>query len=89
MINQVAFAAAVDDARPTLTGVSTSFEGSKVMMAATDGFRLSGKIEGNVGDLAEERAQHLAQHRAADLELELELDLAAVLREPGEAPVPL
>lgn len=41
MINQVAFAAAVDDARPTLTGVSTRFEGSEVVMAATDGFRLS------------------------------------------------
>lgn len=41
MINQVAFAAAVDDARPTLTGVSTKFEGSQVTMAATDGFRLS------------------------------------------------
>ncbi len=41
MINQVSFAAATDDARPTLTGVSTRFEGSQVMMAATDGFRLS------------------------------------------------
>ena len=41
MINQVAFAAAVDDTRPTLTGVSTKFEGSKLTMAATDGFRLS------------------------------------------------
>lgn len=41
MINQVAFAAAVDDARPTLTGVSTTFDGSEVIMAATDGFRLS------------------------------------------------
>lgn len=41
MIDQVAFAAAVDDARPTLTGVSTTFEGDEVMMAATDGFRLS------------------------------------------------
>jgi DNA polymerase III subunit beta len=41
MINQVAFAAAVDDARPTLTGVSTRFEESQILMAATDGFRLS------------------------------------------------
>lgn len=41
MIAQVAFAAAVDDARPTLTGVSTSFAESQVTMAATDGFRLS------------------------------------------------
>jgi len=41
MINQVSFAAAADDARPTLTGVSTKFEGSQILMAATDGFRLS------------------------------------------------
>lgn len=41
MINQVAFAAAIDDARPTLTGVSARFAGSQVVMAATDGFRLS------------------------------------------------
>jgi DNA polymerase-3 subunit beta len=41
MINQVAFAAATDDARPTLTGVLTRFEENKITMAATDGFRLS------------------------------------------------
>lgn len=41
MINQVALAAATDDTRPTLTGVSTHFEDSKMLMAATDGFRLS------------------------------------------------
>lgn len=41
MINQVAFAAATDDTRPTLTGVSTRFEQSQIIMAATDGFRLS------------------------------------------------
>jgi DNA polymerase-3 subunit beta len=41
MINQVAFAAATDEARPTLTGVATTFDGGQVHMAATDGFRLS------------------------------------------------
>lgn len=41
MINQVAFAAAADDTRPTLTGVSTRFEGQQISMVATDGFRLS------------------------------------------------
>lgn len=41
MINQVSFAAATDDARPTLTGVSTSFDGGQAHMVATDGFRLS------------------------------------------------
>lgn len=43
MVNQVAMAAAVDDSRPTLTGVSISFEGSHMLMVATDGFRLSMK----------------------------------------------
>jgi len=41
VISQVAFAAATDDSRPSLTGVSTTFEGSRIIMAATDGFRLS------------------------------------------------
>jgi DNA polymerase-3 subunit beta len=41
MIGQVALAAATDDTRPTLTGVSARFEGSQVLMVATDGFRLS------------------------------------------------
>lgn len=41
MVSQVTFAAATDDTRPVLTGVSTRFEGSKITMAATDGFRLS------------------------------------------------
>ncbi len=43
MISQVALAAAIDDSRPTLTGVSLSFEGSHMLMVATDGFRLSMK----------------------------------------------
>lgn len=41
VISQVAFAAATDDSRPSLTGVQTKFEGNRVVMAATDGFRLS------------------------------------------------
>jgi len=41
MISQVTIAAAVDDARPTLTGVLTRFGDNKVSMVATDGFRLS------------------------------------------------
>jgi DNA polymerase-3 subunit beta len=41
MIHQITFAAATDDARPTLTGIFTHFEGSNLTMAATDGFRLS------------------------------------------------
>ncbi len=41
VINQVVFAAASDDTRPTLTGVSMQFENNQVLMVATDGFRLS------------------------------------------------
>lgn len=43
MIGQVAMAAAVDDSRPILTGVSITLEGNHMLMVATDGFRLSMK----------------------------------------------
>ncbi len=41
MIEQVAFAAATDESRPTLTGVYVHFDHDKLTMAATDGFRLA------------------------------------------------
>lgn len=41
MINQVVFAAATDDTRPTLTGVSLVVKGRQLRLAATDAFRLS------------------------------------------------
>mgnify|MGYP000994319591 FL=1 len=41
MIQQVAFAASADEARPVLQGVSLTVNGSELMMAATDGFRIS------------------------------------------------
>jgi len=41
MINQVSFAAAVDDSRPVLTGVLAEISGAHLTMAAADGFRLS------------------------------------------------
>jgi DNA polymerase-3 subunit beta len=41
MIEQVAFAAAIDDTRPTLTGVLATFAGNQLTMVATDGFRLA------------------------------------------------
>ncbi len=53
MISQVAFAAASDDSRPMLTGVSTTFEGNQVIMAATDGFRLSLRSAQIAGHVAE------------------------------------
>ncbi len=41
MINQVSFAAAVDESRPVLTGVLAEISGTNLTMAAADGFRLS------------------------------------------------
>ncbi len=41
MIQQVAFAASTDDARPVLQGVSIQVQGEMITMAATDGFRIS------------------------------------------------
>jgi DNA polymerase-3 subunit beta len=41
MIQQVAFAASSDEARPILTGVLLAVNGSRMTMAAADGFRLS------------------------------------------------
>jgi len=41
MIGQVSLAAAVDDSRPVLTGVLADMSGTRLTMAAADGFRLS------------------------------------------------
>ncbi len=41
MIDQVVFAAAVDESRPILTGVLAKFSGKTLTFAAADGFRLS------------------------------------------------
>lgn len=41
MIDQVVFAAAKDESRPTLTGVEVTFSNDRLSLAATDGYRLS------------------------------------------------
>ncbi|MCS6773384.1 MAG: DNA polymerase III subunit beta [Anaerolineae bacterium] len=41
LVSQVSFAASTDENRPSLTGVLTKIEDSRVTMVATDGFRLS------------------------------------------------
>jgi DNA polymerase-3 subunit beta len=41
MIQNVAFAASLDDSRPVLTGVLMNMDGKTASMVATDGFRLS------------------------------------------------
>ncbi len=53
MIDQVIFAASRDESRPTLTGVEVSFKDDRLMMAATDGYRLSMRsvlLDGPVSD---------------------------------------
>lgn len=40
-IRKVAFAAAVDDSRPVLTGVNAEFDNQSLTLAAADGFRLA------------------------------------------------
>ncbi len=44
MIDQVTFAAASDDNRPILTGVLMDFNPERLMLVATDGFRLSIRV---------------------------------------------
>ncbi|HEX7435050.1 MAG TPA: DNA polymerase III subunit beta [Anaerolineaceae bacterium] len=41
MVQQVAFAASTDEARPVLTGVLVIVDGNEISLAATDGFRIS------------------------------------------------
>lgn len=41
MIQQVVFAASTEDTRPNLTGVHMSMDGDNLVMAATDGYRIS------------------------------------------------
>lgn len=63
MIEQVAFAAATDESRPTLTGVFTHFDHDRLTLAATDGFRLAVRstlleepVAGSVGVIIPARA---------------------------------
>lgn len=46
MVNQVVFAAATEESRPTLTGVEVRFEEERLTMAATDGYRLARRSGG-------------------------------------------
>ena len=63
MIAQVEFAAASDESRPVLAGVLTRFEGSALMLAAADGFRLAVR-EGELGSHVEERLEVIVPARA-------------------------
>lgn len=77
MITQVALAAATDDTRPTLTGVSTTFDDSQVLMVATDGFRLSMK-SAHIPGQVEKRTAVLIPARALN-------ELARIASDDNEA----
>lgn len=54
MVDQVVFAAASDESRPTLTGVEVTFKEGRITLAATDGYRLSVRsahVEGSMPDV--------------------------------------
>lgn len=53
IIEQVVFAAATDESRPTLTGVLARFQGDQVTLAATDGYRLSVRTARLLGPVRE------------------------------------
>ncbi len=53
MVQQVAFAASTDEARPVLTGVLLKLDNEQITMAATDGFRISIREDDIATTLAE------------------------------------
>ncbi len=59
LISQVVFAAATDESRPALTGVLTKLEGDRIIMVATDGFRLSKREETLLDPVAGDAAVHM------------------------------
>ena len=40
-VSNVAFCASIDDSRPVFTGILVNFDGKKIILAASDGFRLA------------------------------------------------
>jgi DNA polymerase-3 subunit beta len=78
MLDQVVFAAAMDDTRPVLTGVLATFSGNQITLTATNGFRLA------------TRAGELASAAAGDFSIIIPAktlnELARILPD-GEAPV--
>ncbi|MDP9359534.1 MAG: DNA polymerase III subunit beta [Chloroflexota bacterium] len=63
MISQVEFAAATDESRPVLAGVLARFEGSTLVLAAADGFRLAVR-EGELASPVPERLDIILPGRA-------------------------
>ncbi len=79
--SQVAYAAAVDESRPVLTGVRFQVTEGKLIVVATDGFRLSRKIITNspLGDLQSlilpaktiQELARIANEEKSDVKMEL------------------
>ncbi len=63
IVAQVELAAATDDSRPVLAGVLTRIEGSKITLAAADGFRLAVR-EGELPAPGPERLEAIVPARA-------------------------
>ncbi len=78
VIEQVAFAAASDETRPVLTGVKTTFDGNSMMMAATDGFRLSVRSAKLAGSVEKPFSVIIPARALADVARVLSDDLEAV-----------
>lgn len=78
MLDQVVFAAAMDDTRPVLTGVLATFSGNQITLTATNGFRLA------------TRAGELSSASAGDFSIIIPAktlnELARILPD-GDAPV--
>lgn len=78
VIEQVAFAAASDETRPVLTGVKTTFDGNRMMMAATDGFRLSVRSANLAGTVEKPFSVIIPARALSDVARILSDDLEAV-----------
>jgi DNA polymerase-3 subunit beta len=63
IVSQVELAAATDDSRPVLAGVLTRVEGSKITLAAADGFRLAVR-EGELATPGPDRLEAIVPARA-------------------------
>ena len=77
VISQVVLAAATDDTRPTLTGISTTIEGNQLLMVATDGFRLSMR-SAQIASVVEEPVSIIVPARALN-------ELARILPDKTDA----
>jgi DNA polymerase III subunit beta len=77
MIERVAFAAATDESRPTLTGVEVVMADNRLTMAATDGYRLS--VQSATVDYAGERKTIIPAKSLSEVARVIDGDVVQVL----------